>query len=155
MIELNDQGLITNIIDLQAQQVETANTLFFNGIISSEIVSMKQHLSDIEIKNSFAYHHYIDLSDQKTIPPSDNVNDQIIDFGSDNIIEINKLLKDHLNYISRLKMDQFINACCYQPQQLLKSSSQIRISNKVQLFLWEGVNLATLQINPEIRITKI
>lgn len=154
VIELNDEGLITNIFDLQTQQTETANTLFYNGIISTQIISLKQNLSESDFNKMVSNIQYINLT-TKNIKPDHITNDMIVDFGTDNITEINKLLKDNFNLISILKINELINSCCYLPQQFIKPSAKIQISNQVQLLLWEGFNLATQQINSTIRISKI
>lgn len=154
-IELDDAGIIKNIFDLKSMPFETANTLFYNGIISTEIISAKHYLNETGLIKLMADRHYIDFSNHKSVLPLDANYNGIIDFGSNNSGEINRLLKINYNFFSELRIDQFINACCYLPQQLFKPASDLQISNKVRLLLWEGINLTTLQISPEIRITGI
>lgn len=154
-IELNDESVIVNIFDLKALPFETANTLFYNGIITSEILSAKQFLNESEIEKLINDRHYIDFSGHNAVSGIDPEYTGIFDFGTNNTDKINRLIRANYSLFADLKFDQFINASCFQPQQLLKPSSVIRIGNKVRLLNWEGINLTTMQIGPEIRISRI
>ena len=43
-MELDEQNVVRSIFSLDDGNVETAQTLFFDGILSQEIVSVKQHI---------------------------------------------------------------------------------------------------------------
>jgi len=49
VVEQDENGYVIQFFDLQREQSETAQTLFFDGIISAEIISLKQYLSAKQI----------------------------------------------------------------------------------------------------------
>lgn len=155
VIEIDNNGVITDIINLNSQRFETARTQYYNGIITSNVISLKLHLSESEIKNLTAGFQYLDLSNLSTAIPPQESGHLLIDFGTENLNEINRLLKSKQIFISELNIHQFINACCYLPLLILKSSPQIQIGGTTNLYLWEGINLSTGSIISEIRILEI
>jgi len=155
VIEVDNNGVITNIINLNSQQSETARTLFYNGIISSAVISLKLHLSDSEIKNLTAGYRYYDLSIESNTVSTEGNGYLLLDFGTEDLTEINKLLKSKQKLISGLNIHLLIDACCYLPHIFINSSSQISIGEATKLYLWEGIDLSTGSIISEIRISEI
>ena len=64
VVELDDQNKISNVFHLDENNSEPSQTQFFDGIISSEIVSVKQFLSNEELIEIKKKYHYFDLSEE-------------------------------------------------------------------------------------------
>src|ERR1035437_5686425 len=93
VVELNDQKIITRIFSLDEGNVEPAQTLFFDGILSAEIVSLKQN-AGAYISGLLKDYFYLDFS---VILPSVVIKQSdkplIIDFGTNSPEIINNLLR--------------------------------------------------------------
>lgn len=149
VVEQNDDNVITDIIDLSTRQSETAHTVFYDGVISGEIISLKQYLSNDQLLEITKGIVYLDLAEiNKTPFVFDRSSDFVFDFGTNNIDKINKLLRENFDVLSALTIFELINACSYLPQRLLGLSKNIAISNQTNLVLWEGVNLLSHALTP-------
>jgi hypothetical protein len=67
VVEQNDDNVITDIIDLSTRQSETAHTVFYDGVISGEIISLKQYLSNDQLLEITKGIVYLDLSEIKPL----------------------------------------------------------------------------------------
>lgn len=151
VIELTDDGIVTRLIDLQHQQAETAHTLFFDGVISSGIVSLKSVLSNNQIDELRSSYNYIDLSiDNNTVFSNKPM---IIDFGTNNDHRlINKILTEKHVLLQPINLYEFITGCTYTPSLILKTNHQLRVSGQPELILWQNLNLVNKHILPDTRI---
>lgn len=140
VVEQNEDGFVTRFINLQTEQVETANTFFFDGIISAEITSLKQHLSASQIAELSYKYNYVDLSATDIIQIEDG-KQLLIDFGTNNPEIINQILKNKAHLICGLDAFQFIAASCYYPIEILKTEVHLQLSHKPNLLLWQGLDL--------------
>ena len=145
VVEQNEDGFVTRFINLQTEQVETANTFFFDGIISAEITSLKQHLSVSQITELSNNYNYIDISTANAIDV-DNKKQLLIDFGTNNPEIINQILKNKAHLICGFDAFQFIAASCYYPIEILKTEVQLQLSHKPRLLLWQGLDLVNKKI---------
>lgn len=153
VVEQNDDNVITDIIDLSTRQSETAHTVFYDGVISGEIISLKQYLSNDQLLEITKGIVYLDLSEiNKTPFVFDKSSGFIVDFGTNNFSEINKLLKENFDVLSVITVFELINACSYLPQRLLGLSKNIAISNQTDLVLWQGVNLVSRALTPQTTV---
>ena len=153
VVEQNDDNVITDIIDLSTRQSETAHTVFYDGVISGEIISLKQYLSNDQLLEITKGIVCLDLSEiNKTPFVFDKSSGFIVDFGTNNFSEINKLLKENFDVLSVITVFELINACTYFPQRLLGLSKHIAISNQTDLVLWEGVNLVSHALTPQTSV---
>lgn len=145
VLEQDENGALTQIIDLQIQQSETHNTLFFDGIITNGIVSLKTELSDIELRKLKSSYNYFDFSkpDNFKLEP---LKPLLIDFGTSDTVIINKILKKYFELFLEIDIFQFLNGCCFLPMQILKRNEFIEQNHKPQLLLWKGLNLIDKQI---------
>ena len=153
VVEQNEDGFITRFVNLQTEQVETANTFFYDGIISAEITSLKQHLSAAQIAELSKVYNYIDLSTASTINLENN-KQFLIDFGTNDLAVINQTLKSQASLFCYFDAFQFISACCYYPIEILKTNVQLQLSHKPNLLLWQSLNLVSKQITANTSVTQ-
>jgi hypothetical protein len=153
VVEINDQKVITRIFSLDEGNVEPAQTLFFDGILSAEIVSVKQnagtHVSEL-IKES----NYIDFTGKLpscVIKQTDKP--LIIDFGTNSPGLINNLLPSVAPFLGEFSIIELIAACTYYPSVVLGRSAGLKESFCTGLILWEKVDLSkmSLSVNTHIR----
>ena len=153
VVEQNDDNVITDIIDLSTRQSETAHTVFYDGVISGEIISLKQYLSNDQLLEITKGIVCLDLSEiNKTPFVFDKSSGFIVDFGTNNFSEINKMLKENFDALSAITVFELINACSYLPQRLLGLSKNIEVSHQTDLVLWQGVNLVSHALTPQTSV---
>jgi hypothetical protein len=153
VVELNDQNIITRIFSLDDVNVEPAQTLFFDGILSVEIVSLKQNAGAC-ISGLLKNYFYLDFSvilPQNVIKKTDKP--LIIDFGTNSPEIINHLLPQFAPFLGEFSILEIIAACTYYPSVMLGRSAGLKESICTGLILWEKVDLSkmSLLINTHIR----
>jgi len=155
-VEQNDENTITRIFSLDDGIVESANTLFFDGILSAEIVSIKQsgatHLSE----KLFDDYQYIDISEElptKEIAPV--TKPLLLDFGTDSLLKINKLLAQLAPFISSFSIFEIIAACTYYPALALNKTGELCENHATRLLLWENVDLLNKRITKRTHIREM
>jgi hypothetical protein len=154
-VELNDQKIITRIFSLDEGNVEPAQTLFFDGILSAEIVSIKQntgnHISELVKKSN-----YLDFSERL---PSGVIKQTdmplIIDFGTNSPEKINNLLPQFAPFLGEFSIVEIIEACTYYPSVVLGRSAGLKENFYTGLILWEKVNLSEMSLSVNTCIRKI
>jgi hypothetical protein len=155
-VEQNDDNTVTRIFSLDDGIVESANTLFFDGILSAEIVSLKQsgatHLSE----KLMVDYQYIDISEEiptKEIAPGSKP--LILDFGTDSPLQINESLAQLAPLLSTFSVFEIIAACTYYPALALNKTGELCENRTTQLLLWQNVDLVNKRITLQTRIRKI
>ena len=146
-VEQNDENTITRIFSLDDGIVESANTLFFDGILSAEIVSLKQSGSIRLSEKHIDDYQYIDISEEiptKEITPGSKP--LILDFGTDSPLKINKLLTQLTPVLSSFSIFEIIAACTFYPALALNKTSKLCINATTRLLLWENVDLVNKRI---------
>lgn len=124
---------------------ETAQTFFYDGIISSPIISVsKRGINKYEIENSgYTLIYFDDLLKER------NVEDKkiIIDFGTEDLFKINSLLNNNkLNYLDSI---YFIIACTASPNLFLKYTDKTLLNR----LLWSGTNLIDKKITGQTSVS--
>lgn len=152
VVEFNEQLTITNLFSLDDGYVESAHTLFYDGIISAEIISLKE--STVNLKELFSSYNYIDFSQQPINIAASN-KPLILDFGSSSIVEINKKINQFAVVLKAFSIMEIIAACCYFPVKVLGEFNGLSVGGRTGLVLWEGVDLVNKQITEQTRIRKI
>lgn len=147
VLELDKHGVLTQVIDLQNQQSETHQTLFYDGIISNEIVSLKMELTDKELRNLKLNYNYFDFSEPISFT-LDRQKPLLIDFGKVDTTSINQLLRIHYKLFIGINIFEFLTACCFLPLQILNRAEFIEINHKPNLLIWKGLNLIEKRITP-------
>jgi len=155
VVEQDQQKIVTAIFGLDDSRVESARTLFFDGIISSEISSLKEEVSPLVLRKLVKDYQYIDLSDERTA--SFNVQagmPLILDFGTTDANVASTFLRQFAADLESLSIFDIIAACTYYPALLLGQSSSLTVGVNTDLLLWENVDLVNKRIknNTKIRI---
>ncbi len=145
VLEQDENGVLTQIIDLQTQQSETHHTLFYDGIITNGIVSLKAELSDIELNKVKSNYNYFDFSETIYIK-LDTKKPLLIDFGTSDTATINQLINMHYKLFVDFNIFEFLNACCILALQILNRPEHIELNHKPNLLIWKGLNLIDKQI---------
>lgn len=155
-VEQNDDNTVTRIFSLDDGIVESANTLFFDGILSAEIVSLKQSSATHLSEKLMVDYQYIDISEE--IPTKEIASGSkplILDFGTDSPVQINKSLAQLAPSLSSFSIFEIIAACTYYPALLLNKIGKLCENRTTQLLLWENVDLVNKRITLQTRIRKI
>lgn len=152
VIERNETNTVTQIFNLNDLRSESANTLFFDGIISSDVISLKEKNWDITpaIKASF---HYLDVSSATThaiIPKTDLP--LLIDFGTENHITINLLLKSLAPFLSEFSIFEIIAACTYFPKQIIHQYFKLNAGESTPLIQWKNCDLLNKKLTQTTQI---
>lgn len=146
VVELNDQNIISDIFNLNEKNFEPSQTQFYDGIISSGFISIKQHFSDkdlIEIKKKY---HYFDLSEEFAkidINPSEEI--LLLDFGNNCYESINSKINRLSDSFKQFSMSEIISSCTYLPA-LLTNNSTIKLNQKTNLVQWNNIDLQNMKI---------
>lgn len=155
-VEQNDENTITRIFNLDDGIVESANTLFFDGILSAEIVSLKQsgvtHLSEKVMVD----YQYIDTSEE--IPTKEIIWESkplLLDFGTDSFLQINKSLAQLAPLLSSFSIFEIIAACTYHPALVLNKTGELCENRTTRLLLWENVDLLNKRITKRTHIREM
>ncbi len=153
VVERDEQNLITNLYCLDDNSVESAQTLFFDGIISADIISLKQNIGHQEISKLTDKYRYYDLSKQVSAFDGNNDKPLLLDFGANSKNEINLKLASLAQINSTISIFDLIASCVYYPALLLEQEAELKINRHVGLLLWEKADLVnkTLTIDTKIR----
>jgi len=153
-MELDEQNVVRSIFSLDDGNVETAQTLFFDGILSQEIVSVKQHICKEDTYSLLQNYQYLDISENISIsdivPTSKPL---IIDFGTNLPKEINKLIPLLVSVFTELSIFDIIAACTYFPNIILERTAELTENSFAQIVLWENTDLIEkkLTFNTSVR----
>jgi hypothetical protein len=151
VVEQNEQQTVTRLFSLDESPVESARTLFYDGILSAEIISVKEIIPDCQtLAGSY---NYIDLSAGGA--PKITITDKplVLDFSTAHSVEnINKLLMDHIQALSAFPIFDIIAACCYYPALIVGGTAPLEIYRQTKLLLWEGSDLVNKQLTKQTHI---
>jgi len=154
VVERDEHSTIKRIFKVDENSVESAQTLFFDGIISGEIVSLKQNLSNEDLTYRIRDYNYIDLS----IGVSDIIltdKPLIIDFGTDSTEEINKQFEKSAAVFTDISIYELIAACVYYPAIVIQRKADLAEGRQTELILWENTDLPNKRFTPAVRVRKI
>lgn len=154
-VERDDCGIVTRIFSLDESQVESAHTLFYDGIISAEMVSLKQHVSREKITELTADYCYVDASEDNFSEKIINhVNPIILDFGGLTLKEINRKLAEIAQQCSSIPVFDVIAGCVFYPALLLGFESKLTQGRQTKLLLWEHTDLVNKTLTVSTKIQK-
>lgn len=153
-IKLNSEGIISNIYNLMDLQVESANTLFFDGIISSEIISLKHNSINAIQSNYLSDFNYFDFSEE-IIKHQLAISEKplVFDFGNNSISEINRKIKLLSPLLSSFSIFDIIAACVYYPALILGLEPTLTENRKTDLLIWQGLDLVNKKLRTNSHIT--
>jgi hypothetical protein len=140
-------GTSISYFNILEENHETAHTVFCDGIISPPIISLtKRGFNTSEIENcGYKLIPFDDLSNKKYV--EDKI--IIIDFGTDDIVIINNLIKKNNITLSNYDTINFIIACTVSPNIFLN----IKEENLENRILWSGTNLIDKKITEQTTVS--
>ena len=150
VVELNEKNIITHIFSLDDEKVEPSNTLFFDGILSADIVSLKQNISISSISDRLMKYDYFDLSENIPLTAIDRTDKPlVIDVGTNSTDIINQILSALSYTLSAYSVFEIIAACTFYPALLLDRNAELEVSRTTRLLLWENVDLFKKKLTDE------
>lgn len=142
IVEQDDNKVIKSILSLENQQVETANTLFFDGIISKNLVSIQQQLHTSELPHYISEYQYLDLRAMQlsaSFFPSNKP--LVLDFGTSDPAAINRLLQLNYPFLNAFSIFEIIAAAVYYPALILSHPPLLEVGLSTDLLLWKSIDL--------------
>ncbi|MDP4239084.1 MAG: hypothetical protein Q8904_06380 [Bacteroidota bacterium] len=155
-VEQDGQNFITNFFSLDDGIVEPAHTLFYDGILSAEIVSVKQSADISQISNLLMDYRFLDLSE--SIPPGEigrTDKPLVIDIGTTSADKFNPLLPHLALALSAYSIFEIIAACTYYPALLLGRTAGLAVGRRSRLLLWEHADLIKKELTPDTRVREM
>lgn len=153
-VERDERNCVTTLISLDDSFVESSHTLFFDGIISAEIVSLKQHLKPEKIAELVKDYRYYDFS--KDVPSVDTSIPEkayLFDFGTNSNSEVSTKLTTLAKLHPGISVFDIIAACVYYPALVLGLPGELTVTRNTELILWENIDLVSklLTVSSSIR----
>ncbi|MEI6754246.1 MAG: hypothetical protein WCK78_13905 [Paludibacter sp.] len=155
VIERDGNQTVKAIFSLNDKNVETAQTSFFNGVISAEIVSLKLNTIEEQLIGIGNEYNYVDLSLKNPVIDFTINKQLLIDFGTEDTDEINRILRKAGELFASFSVFDFIAASVYYPALLVNRNAVIELYKSAELILWEQVDLVLKQLKAETRIREI
>ena len=156
VVELNNQNMIESIFSLDKGNVETADTLFYDGILSSGIVSLKLNIAVESLSDLITGYQYFDFSEShSTFDVLLTDKPLILDFGTSIPDKINALLPRLAQELPYLSVFDIIAASTFYPSLLTGQTSGLKEKQHTDLILWENVNLTEKRLTANTRIRKM
>jgi len=142
VVEQNEKNIVTHIYSLDDERVELSNSLFFDGILSADIVSLKQNISIKSISDRLKNYDYFDLSENIPLTAIDRTDKPlVIDVGTDSTDRINQILSALSYALPAYSVFEIIAACTFYPAMLLDRKAELEVARTTRLLLWENVDL--------------
>ncbi|MDD4993633.1 MAG: hypothetical protein PHR83_15525 [Paludibacter sp.] len=153
VIEQDELNRITAIFGLDESSEESAHTLFYDGILSAEIISISQSANQTDLTGELSGYEYINLSEslptnivRRTEKPL------ILDFGTNVIDKINSKLFNLIPLLETYSVLEIIAACSYYPAIVCGINPDLTENRKTDLLLWENVDLVNKRMTQKTRI---
>ena len=156
VVELDEQNMIKRIFSLDESNVEPSQTLFFDGILSSDIVSLKQKIKNDSLSFLLKEYNYFDFSDNQysnIIILKDKP--LILDFGTTIPDKINSIFPRLCEVLSDFSIFEIIAACTYYPSKLLDQTAGLTENIFTRLMLWENVDLTNKKLTAKTQIREM
>jgi hypothetical protein len=156
VVEQDGQNFITNFFSLDDGIIEPAHTLFYDGILSAEIVSLKQSVDISQISDRLKDYQYLDLSGN--IPSGEIERTDkplVIDIGTTSADKINLLLPHLVQALSAYSIFEIIAASTYYPALLLDRTAGLAVGRNTRLLLWEDVDLIKKKLTSDTLIREM
>lgn len=152
-IEISDENIVTKIFALQDMPVESAHTLFYDGLISAAPVSLK--LANIQPDKLSENWLYVDLSQTDCSIPAELDKTLLLDFASNNIDDINNIIKQRYSILKMLSIYDIINACVYNAAIITGQNKKLTIQHHANPILWQDIDLVNKTITSKTNIRTI
>lgn len=145
LASFNTQNNVFEYRNIMQHAHEAAQTIFYDGIISPPVFSMKLRGYSTS-KMSCEYITLYELNTQKSLPTIPF----IFDFETENIQEINKILADNFVLFQSVSVLDFIISCCVLPVQVAEVSEEFN-----HRFLWKDADLVHKKITANLQVAVI
>ncbi len=156
VVEQDEHNVITRLFSLDESAVDSAQTLFFDGILSAEIISLKANIPLVELSNIADNYQYLNFSIENKLQQILPTNKPIlIDFGTILNNEINAKIASHAFAMQYFSIFEIIAACTYFPSIVLGLPASLTPTRCSQLLLWENVDLINKKVTNYTKIRKI
>jgi len=155
-VEQDENNIITGFFSLDNEPAEPENTLFFDGIVSSGLVSLKQSISEGNNSKALNEYQYFDFSEN--IPLFNirlNGKPLILDFGTNLPDKFNSLLPDLYRLLSGLSIFDIIAACSYNPSVISGYTAGLTEGFQTGLILWENTDLVHKKLTDTTKIREM
>ncbi len=146
VVEQDENKMITNLIPFDSQVAETSNTLFYDGILSAGITSLKQSLTQSDLAKYTQYYQYIDIKNGVHFEVNHSEKPFILDFGTTDVDKINPLLSKISGSLATFTIFEIIAACVYYPAIILGKPAELSENFKTDLILWKNIDLVNKKI---------
>lgn len=156
VVERDEQNIVTQLFSLDDNAVESAQTLFFDGILSSEIISVKQNVESGKIKELVRDYNYFDLS-VEPLSFAIEMNDKplLIDFGTNSMNEVNSRLAKLAQLNGEFPIFDLIASCVYFPALLLGREGELAQNCRTNLILWKNADLVNKRLKIGTHICEV
>jgi len=153
VVELDGQNTVTRLFSLDDSPVESANTLFYDGIISAETISLKINCTDSQ--RLTADYLYVDVSED--LPEEIEISGKplLLDFGTNTVEIINKKLSLLFNVLQAFSLGEIIAACCYYPALATGKTADLQPGRQTKLILWEKADLVNKKLTQQTQIKEL
>lgn len=141
VVEIDNQNRINSIFSLDDNLTESSHTIFMNGILSSEIFSLKQNISIDKLEECKQNYNYFDLTSENPMIQNNADKPLILDFGTENIDVINTLLQRNAAFLNAFTIFEIIAGCVYYPAVLSGIQNKMTENQRTHILLWENTNL--------------
>lgn len=156
VVEQDEQNRVNRLFCLDDYLVESEQTLFFDGILSRGIVSLKENRFPGTYDQLLADYQYIDFSTGLTlekIMPTDKP--LLLDFGTSSPDKINSQLEVLASALTLFSVFDIIAACVYYPLLILGEQAILSVNCCTGLLIWEQVDLLNKHVTANTRIRRI
>jgi hypothetical protein len=156
VVEIDEQNIVTHLFSLVDENVEPSQTLFFDGILSAEIISIKQNALSFKLETLVSNYNYVDLSNVITcdvIKPS--IKPLVLDFGTDSTDIINQLIPQLVTILNVFTIFDIIAACTFYPAIILGLKAELKENRNTELLIWENLDLINKSLTSGSSIRKI
>lgn len=155
VVERDEHNVITRFFNLDDATVESEHTLFYDGIISAEISSLKQNLTVEKIQKLVTNYSYFDLSeDFSSFEIPDSEKPLLLDFGTTSTEKINPKLFKLARLNPNLSVFDLIASCVFYPALLL-GKSELTENTQHDLLLWVNINLVNKNLTTNSKLRKL
>lgn len=148
VVEQDERQIVTDLFSLDDRVAESSHTQFFDGILSAEIISLKQNVSQSDLIVFVKEYQYIDFSDhiQKTEIIPEGEKTLVLDFGTDSTGFINEFIPRMAQVLSGFSVFDIIAACTYYPAIILSRPPGLSVNSRTQLLLWQQIDFTNKRI---------
>ncbi|MBN2766321.1 MAG: hypothetical protein JXR27_08110 [Paludibacteraceae bacterium] len=150
VLELTNDFVFNRLIAIDSINAEPACTFFFDGIISNNIISLKE--KGYNTNNIPEKYIYLNIASDSLPNISSQNKLLIIDAETEDPVTFSQHLQKHFSTLSVFSIPQIIAAACYYPAELCNLANRIENGNTVKPLLWSDTHLPSQQITAHTKV---